>query len=169
VKLKRVILYVLTLILFFNLPYKIFGQNRAFTKDDIRILESKGLIIRERPDTWKTKEGLIISGYDFDGKTRLEHIMKHAVDVKGKNRHGVFTVEYENIIILMDELWISIKKGELLPSHDGARRVYVYDTKKKIGYLGGREGQKQGFPSLKKVRLVLEGKTPRVVTFYPVK
>jgi hypothetical protein len=93
--------------------------------------------------------------------------MKHAVDVKV--RTGMESLRWNmKIIILMDELG-SLKKGELLPSHVGARRVYVYDTKKKIGYLGGREGQKQGFPSLKKVRLVLEGKTPRVVTFYPVK
>lgn len=144
------------------------GQETRFSSSEIRNLEKQGLIIRERADAWKTREGLIISGYDNDGSTRLEHILKHLSDVKGKNTHGVFTVRSDKVIIMMDKIWIEVKNGKLEPSATGARYVYIYDTGKKVGYLGGRRGASKGYPELKKVRLVLEGKTPRVVTFYPI-
>lgn len=144
------------------------GQDTRFSSPEIRNLEKQGLITRERPDTWKTRGGLIISGYDRDGETRLEHILKHMSDVKGKSKHGVFTVSSDKIIILMDTVWSEAKSGNLKPSNTGARYVYIYDAGDRTGYLGGRDGAKKGFPVLRKVRLVLEGKTPRVVTFYPI-
>ena len=144
------------------------GQGGRFSANDIRSLEKGGLITRERNDTWRTREGLIISGYDNDRKTRLEHIMRHTGDVRGKNRHGVFTVSYERVILLMDITWKRIRSGEIKTSGSGKRRVYIYDTGGNIGYLGGRDGAKKGFPALRRVRLVLEGNTPRVVTFYPI-
>ena len=144
------------------------GQGERFSTKDIHRLEKAGLITRERNDSWRTREGLIISGYDNDRKTRLEHIMSHTGDVKRKNRHGVFTVSYERVILLMDIAWKSIRAGQIKASGSGKRRVYIYDTGGNIGYMGGRDGAKKGFPALRRVRLVLEGGTPRVVTFYPI-
>ncbi len=144
------------------------GEEARFGSDGIKNLEKQGLIVRERPGTWKTREGLIISGYDPDGRTRMEHILMHMSDVKGKNKHGVFTLGSDRVIILMDKVWTEAKSGRLKPSTTGGRFVYIYDAGEKTGYLGGRDGAKKGYPSLRKVRLVLENKTPRVVTFYPI-
>lgn len=163
---KKITAFILSLLLLSGAAS--WSQGTRFGSDEIRNLEKQGLIVRERPDTWKTREGLIISGYDRDRKTRLEHIMMHMSDVKGKNRHGVFTVGSDKVIILMDRVWSEARIGRLKPSTTGARYVYVYDTGGKTGYLGGRGGARKGYPPLRKVRLVLEGKTPRVVTFYPI-
>jgi len=164
--LKKISALLAAIILFTGINS--WSESGRFSSDDIRNLEKKGLITRERADTWRTREGLIISGYDPGRKTRLEHIMKHTEDVKGKNRHGVFTVGYEKVIILMDSTWKRIRTGALKPSTTGKRMVYIFDSGEKVGYMGGRDGAKKGFPTLRKVRLVLEGKTPRVVTFYPI-
>jgi len=166
INLKRLSALFISLLFFSGITAK--AEDTRFSSPEIRNLEKQGLIIRERPDTWKTRGGLIISGYDRDGKTRLEHIMKHLSDVKGKGKHGVFTIGSDRVIILMDRVWAEAKSGSLKPLHTGARYVYVYDAGHRTGYLGGRGGAKKGYPVLRKVRLVLEGKTPRVVTFYPI-
>ena len=165
-KIKKISVFILSILLITVSSLR--SQDTRFSSPEIRNLEKQGLIIRERPDTWKTRGGLIISGYDRDGKTRLEHIMKHLSDVKGKGKHGVFTIGSDRVIILMDRVWAEAKSGSLKPLHTGARYVYVYDAGHRTGYLGGRDGAKKGYPVLRKVRLVLEGKTPRVVTFYPI-
>lgn len=163
---KKITAFILSLILMAGAAS--WGQETRFSTDEIKNLEKQGLVVRERPDTWKTREGLIISGYDPDGRTRMEHIFMHMSDVKGKNRHGVFTVGSDRVIILMDKVWTEVKSGRLKPSTTGGRFVYIYDAGGKTGYLGGRDGAKKGYPTLRKVRLVLEKKTPRVVTFYPI-
>jgi hypothetical protein len=157
---------LISLLLFPGIAVK--AQELRFSSSEIRNLEKQSLITRERPDTWKTRGGLIISGYDRDGETRLEHILEHMHDKKGKNKHGVFTVGSDKVIILMDTVWAEAQSGNLKPSHTGARSVYIYDAGNRTGYLGGRDGAKKGYPVLRKVRLVLEGTTPRVVTFYPI-
>lgn len=163
---KRLTVFLATLMLFSGIS--IWSQDARFSSSEIRNLEKQGLITRERPDTWKTRGGLLISGYDRDGETRLEHILRHMHDVKGKSRHGVFTVGSDKVIILMDTVWSEAQSGKLKPSNTGARHVYIYDAGNRTGYLGGRDGAKKGYPVLRKVRLVLEGKTSRVVTFYPI-
>lgn len=165
-KIKKISVFILTIFLIAVSSLR--SQETRFSSSEIRNLEKQGLITRERPDTWKTGGGLIISGYDRDGLTRLEHILKHMSDVKGKSKHGVFTVGSDKVIILMDTVWSEARSGKLKPEHSGSRSVYIYDAGNRTGYLGGRDGARKGYPVLRKVRLVLEGKTPRVVTFYPI-
>ncbi len=49
---------------------------------------------------------------------------------------------------------------------DRNRTIYTVDLGKRIGFMGGQEGDRRRNPMARRVRLVLEGK--RVITAYPM-
>ena len=49
---------------------------------------------------------------------------------------------------------------------DRDRIIYTVDLGKRVGYVGGSEGQRRGHPMARRVRLVLEGN--HVVTAFPM-
>jgi hypothetical protein len=147
-------------------------SGQASTRDafisskEINALEKSGHLIPAGDYSWKTRDGLMIRGRDTKGLSRLEHIMRHASDLPRRNKHGVFSISKEKIIELMDETWNKIRSKQLHGLERGGRIAYTYNTKKTIGYLGGKKGKERGHPEISSVRMVLKKGTSEVITFF---
>jgi len=98
---------------------------------------------------------------------RLEHIKRHASDMPTRPIHGVFDGGETRMLTTIDEAYLLIKKKSKRVSskRDGGRTVYEVDLGKRIGYIGGQSGKRQGKPACNHVRLVLEGNS--VITAFP--
>ena len=142
---------------------------KFITRKEIRSLERSGHLFYLGRYTWRTRGGLIIKGKDKKKLSRLEHIMRHSKDIKQRKKHGVFFVNKNHIIELMDKTWKKIKSGVLKGKEGRGIIAYTYNTGLIVGYLGGKIGEKKNHPVLKSVRLVLIKNTPNVITFSPIK
>lgn len=134
---------------------------------EIAALEKSGHIVKISHDTWKTRGGLLIAGTDPDRMTRLEHIMKHTIDMPQRAVHGVFIINKAKVIELLDETWAKIQSGALNGKERSGKVAYRYDTGRVIGYMGGKKGRKGHNPRLRQVLIVLKKNRPEVVTFFP--
>ncbi len=150
------------------IPLTSFGRQHTISRQEVEALVKSGHLVQAGVDTWRTKGGLLIKGKDPKGLTRLEHIMRHSIDMPNRPKHGVFSIEKTGIIDLMDRTYNEIKKGSLKASKRGGNAAYTFRTGNDIGYLGGKEGQRKGHPKLRSVRMVLKDGTPEVVTFFPM-
>ncbi|HNW26874.1 MAG TPA: hypothetical protein PKN50_00235 [Spirochaetota bacterium] len=135
---------------------------------EIRELERSGVIIPAGKDAWMTRSGLVIAGRDPDGRTRLDHIMRHAMDNPRRPKHGVFSVTKAEVIGLMDEAWKKIRSGAVAGNERGGKIAYTVRMGRPVGYLGGRKGRERGNPKLDSVRLVITKGTTAVITFFPM-
>jgi len=143
------------------------SRHSFISGQDISALERSGHIVKISQNVWKTRGGLFIAGTDHDKMTRLEHIMRHTIDMPQRPVHGVFTISKTAVIELMDETWSKIQSAVLTGQERGGRIAYIYDTGRIIGYMGGKKGKNQHNPRLKKVRIVIKKNKPEVVTFFP--
>jgi hypothetical protein len=140
----------------------------SITGREIRELERTGHLATAGKDAWKTRAGLLIAGRDPDGRTRLEHIMRHAADSPRRHNHGVFALTKAGIIKLMDETWMKIRQGTVSGNERGGKIAYTVRLGRPVGYLGGRKGRERGHPKLDVVRLVIKKGTAAVITFFPM-
>jgi len=119
---------------------------------------------------WESAAGLKY-GPGSREKHRLLHIMRHAEDQpKRPGKHGVFLGEGDRtkVLALIDEAYLQALKGgrKVDKKQEGNRVVYTVDLGRRIGFVGGQVGNKQGKPSAYKIRLVLEG--TNVITAFPL-
>jgi len=101
---------------------------------------------------------------------RLRHVMQHAKDDLTKPIHGVFDGDDDEILAVIDEAYQKAKNGgsEVRSEKQNDRRVYTVNLGRKIGYLGGSEGERKGNPACRYLRIVLEGENI-VISAYPSK
>jgi hypothetical protein len=101
---------------------------------------------------------------------RLKHVMQHAKDVPQKEVHGVFDGNRDEILAVIDEAYVKAKKGgsDVRSEKQNNRRVYTVNLRRRIGQVGGRQGERQGNPDCRYLRLVLEHDT-EVVSAFPTK
>ena len=103
--------------------------------------------------------------------------MRHSHDIPDRqdsSSHGVFDVDsQDDVFRLLDEAYKKVKSNSRDVSKQGAdprasfkKIVYTVNMKRRIGYLGGRKGKRDGNPALSKIVLVL-GNDVEVVTAYP--
>lgn len=120
-------------------------------------------------DTWESPAGLRYAGRDPQGKTRLEHVLRHTKDIPSRTgSHGVFTVKgKDDAFKLIDEAWLLGKKKGIRPDSQGDSFAYTIPMGRKIGYLGGRTGASRRNPALSKVLIVIKRGTKNVITAYP--
>lgn len=137
------------------------------TSQEVRDLERSGLLTVAGKDRWKTRGGLLIAGRDPDGRTRLDHIMRHATDNPRRPKHGVFSLAKAGVIELLDEAWVKIRSGRVTGKERGGKVAYTVRMDRPVGYLGGREGRERNHPKLYSVRLVVQKDTGTVITFFP--
>lgn len=119
---------------------------------------------------WESAAGLKY-GPGSREKHRLLHIMRHAEDQpKRPGKHGVFLGDGDRkkVLALIDEAYLQALKGgrKVDKKQEGNRVVYTVDLGRRIGFVGGQVGNKQGKPSAYKIRLVLEG--TNVITAFPL-
>lgn len=74
----------------------------------------------------------------------------------------------EATVRLLDDAYERIKaeRSGITTEVDGDRTVHTVNMNKRIGYVGGREGNRRRKPMARRVRIVLEGQ--RVITAYPL-
>lgn len=134
---------------------------------DIRALEASGHLVAIGTDAWRTRGGVVLRGRDPQKRTRLEHIMRHSVDMPARPKHGVFTGNAAAVIELMDEAWKRVQSGSIRGAERAGKTAYTVDMKRDVGYMGGRDGAARGKPRLHRVRLVVRTGTAEVITFFP--
>lgn len=101
---------------------------------------------------------------------RLKHVMLHASDQPNRSgKHGVFDGDQEEILALLDEVYLTAQKRgppkNVRVKQDRNRTVMTVNLNRRVGFMGGQVGKSRGRPGLKKVRIVLEGKS--VITAFP--
>ena len=107
------------------------------------------------------------------GEHRTEHVLRHAHDMPNRSgNHGVFDANGDDVFRLLDEAYKMIQSNSRQVSKDKPRpgeeykTAYVIDMKRRIGYRGGKSGNRAGKPKLSKIKLVLANGN-QVITAYP--
>ena len=118
--------------------------------------------------TYRSTAGLVYTPGSAEGH-RLKHVAAHFKDNPSKPVHGVFSgTERENFAAIDEAYLIALtepKRAKIRRERD--RTTYEVDLKRKIGYVGGRKGQRSSRPLIcTGVKLVLEG--DRVITAFPM-
>ena len=115
----------------------------------------------------------LVYGVGGGGEHRVDHMMRHAEDMPSRPVHSVFEGSQDEILRMLDEAYelVQSKSNRVYnkPDRERSYRVaHVVDMKRKIGYLGGKRGKRENYPSRSKLTLVLDnGKF--VITAYPDK
>lgn len=118
--------------------------------------------------TWLSPAGLRYSGKDPQGRTRVEHVLRHAADEPRRaGSHGVFDGGNDGTLAVVDEAWRMVKKKKIKPKNEGRTSAYTIPMGRRVGYLGGQNGAKRGKPALKKVFIVVRTDTSDVITAFP--
>ena len=101
---------------------------------------------------------------------RLKHVMQHAKDNPSKEVHGVFDGDRDEILAVIDEAFMMAKKGgsDVRSEKQNGRRVYTVNLRRRVGQVGGAQGERQGHPDCRFVRIVLENEN-EVISAYPSK
>lgn len=115
----------------------------------------------------KSPAGLIYTGGQREH--RSDHVLRHASDIPNREGpHGVFDADGDDVFRLVDEAYQLVKSKsrqvKTTQASDG-KQEHIIDMKRKIGFLGGRTGNRENHPPLYKVKLILAEN--RVITAYP--
>ncbi|MCU0980582.1 MAG: hypothetical protein MUF25_15640 [Pirellulaceae bacterium] len=120
------------------------------------------------PDAWSSPAGLIYQGRDPAGRTRVDHVLRHARDIPDRDgSHGVFDGGPDAVFGVLDEAWRNVEKTKLRPVIEGDRSLYTVPMGRRVGYLGGRAGASRGHPPLTRIFLVIQTGTKSVITAFP--
>ncbi|MCO6455524.1 MAG: hypothetical protein J5I93_09530 [Pirellulaceae bacterium] len=133
-----------------------------------RPIDSAAGALTELPgDVWRSPGGLLYGPGSREGH-RLRHVLRHARDDPDRpGEHGVFDGDQAAIVALIDEAYARSEQGAGRVERDGPRSVVTVDLQRRVGYVGGQVGRRQGHPATRHVRLVLEGRN--VITAYPLR
>ncbi len=114
----------------------------------------------------KSPAGLIFS-MGPGGEHRVEHVMRHAQDDKGRPSHGVFDGDQDTILKLLDEAYEMVKEKSKYVKSEASQgnTAYTISMGRRIGYEGGEKGTRSRNQGLRSLKLILDGN--RVITAYP--
>lgn len=126
-----------------------------------------GLLREMQPDRFISPAGLLYTPGSAEGH-RLKHLERHTVDQPGRpGKHGVFDGGMGKALSVIDQAYTKAKANvRTTKSTDQGRIVYTVDMGKRIGFIGGRDGNQRRKPMARRVRLILDGN--RVITAYPM-
>ncbi|TVP95984.1 MAG: hypothetical protein EA381_17875 [Planctomycetaceae bacterium] len=126
-----------------------------------------GLLTEEGNERYRSPAGLLYTRGSQEGH-RLKHLERHVADDPDRpGPHGVFDGGMPGALVTVDAAYRQALAGSKTTRKDEDRRtVYTIDLGKRVGYVGGSEGQRRRNPIAKRVRLVLE--QDRVITAYPL-
>jgi hypothetical protein len=117
---------------------------------------------------FESPEGLIYGPGSEEGH-RIKHIERHLEDQPSRpGSHGVFKGEMQEFLEAIDRTFAMAKEGSKGTSKKENEGAIVYEAsfEKSIGFLGGMDGKRRKNPALKKMRVVVRGKS--VITAFPV-
>lgn len=126
-----------------------------------------GLLREVGRERYISPAGLMYTPGSAEGH-RLEHLRRHTADQPGRpGKHGVFDGGMEGALKTIDKAYENAKIGKRTTQKtDKGRTIYTVDMGKRVGFVGGREGNQRRKPMARRVQLVLEGN--RVITAYPL-
>lgn len=99
---------------------------------------------------------------------RLKHVERHLSDQPDRpGKHGVFEGEMSDALAVIDEAYQLGQQGHRAAKirREQDRSIYEVSLNRRVGFVGGRDGNRQGRPAASRIRLVLEGN--RVITAFP--
>lgn len=118
-------------------------------------------------NTFQSPEGLVyVMGPSREH--RIDHILLHAQDDSSRDVHGVFDPgDRDTVLSLLDRGYAMVKQDarEVQSSDDGDRTELTIDMPDPIGYVGGKSGKRDNFPTTNRLKMILEN--DRIVTAYP--
>ncbi|PHQ35268.1 hypothetical protein [Rhodopirellula bahusiensis] len=126
-----------------------------------------GLLREIGTDRFMSPAGVLYTPGSAEGH-RLEHLRRHTKDQPNRSgKHGVFDGEMEGALATIDKAYEKAQANQRTTKEvDGKRTIYTVDMGKRVGFVGGRDGQRSRNPMARRVRLVLEGN--RLITAFPL-
>lgn len=127
-----------------------------------------GLLREVQPDRFLSPAGLMYGPGSQEGH-RLRHLERHLQDAPTRaGPHGVFDDEFPEVLAIIDEGYQRAKTGKsgVTTEKQDQRTIYTINLGRRIGYVGGREGNRRDRPQARRLRIVLEGN--RVITAFPL-
>ena len=126
-----------------------------------------GLLREISADRYVSPAGLMYTPGSAEGH-RLKHLQRHTEDQPNRpGSHGVFDGGMEKALKTIDSAYERAKKNQRTTKReDQGRTILTVDMGGRVGYVGGREGNRKRKPMARRVRLILEGN--RVITAYPM-
>jgi len=126
-----------------------------------------GLLREVSNNRYLSPAGLLYTPGSAEGH-RLEHLRRHTKDDPTRpGRHGVFDGEMEGALKTIDLAYQRAKKGQrTTKKEDRGRTIYTVDMGSRVGFVGGRDGNRKRKPMARRVRIVLEEN--RFITAYPL-
>jgi hypothetical protein len=127
-----------------------------------------GLLTEISPDRYQSPAGLLYTPGSEEGH-RLKHVQRHTEDMPQRpGSHGVFDGGMEGALKAIDTAYVMVKekKSGVQKEENGSRTIYTINMGTRIGYVGGREGNRRKRPMARRLRLVVEGN--RVITAFPL-
>jgi len=119
-------------------------------------------------DAWISPAGLKYAGLDPEGRTRKDHVLRHARDFPDREGpHGVFDGGDDVAFAWIDLAWEKIKTQKISPETDNNRETYTVSMGQRVGYLGGETGAQRNHPALQRIFLVVRKGTTEVITAFP--
>ena len=99
---------------------------------------------------------------------RLDHLERHTVDDPQRpGKHGVFDGGMEGALATIDRAYERALTGAKTTKEvEEGRTIYTVDMGSRVGYIGGRDGNRQNKPMAQRVKMVLD--KDRVITAYPL-
>lgn len=135
-----------------------------------RGIRDSGFFERLPGQRYRSPAGLVY-GRGPGGEHRIEHILAHAVDDPSRPVHGVFRGDGATVFAVIDEAWKLARKGgrgvQVTSGSDG-RTEYTVRLNRPVGYVGGSQGARDKFPSVSRIRIIVQDEN-QVVTAHPVK
>ena len=127
-----------------------------------------GILREVQPDRYMSPAGLLYGPGSQEGH-RLKHLERHTQDQPTRpGSHGVFDGGMPAALKVIDEGFSKTKSGGsgITSEEDGDRTIYTISMGKRIGFIGGRDGNRRNKPMARRLRIVLEGN--RVITAFPL-
>jgi len=119
-------------------------------------------------DAWISPAGLKYVGRDPEGRTRREHVLRHARDFPDRDGpHGVFDGGEGLAFAWIDLAWEKVRSQKIKPDAEDSRETYTVPMGQRVGYLGGETGARRNHPPLNRVFLVVRRGTTEVITAFP--
>lgn len=126
-----------------------------------------GLLKDLGDERYVSPAGLMFTRGGVEGH-RLDHLERHTVDDPQRpGKHGVFDGGMEGALATIDRAYKRALTGAKTTKEvEEGRTIYTVDMGSRVGYIGGRDGNRQNKPMARRVKMVLD--KDRVITAYPL-
>jgi len=122
-------------------------------------------------DRFESPAGLLYT-MGARGEHRIEHVMRHSRNMADRHAHGVFigNGDRDTVLKLIDDAWklAEAKSPKAKYEKSKGNDAWTVNMGHKVGYDGGRKGQRNGGKSLNSIKLILANRN-QVITAYPVR